>query len=279
DVILVVLAAALLHASWNAMAKGRGGGDPLIGSVVIAIGAATVSLGTLAIAGLPSVASLPFAVASGIIHVGYFVLLGLSYRNADYTAIYPLMRGSAPLITTMFGFALLGERLTLPMLGGVLLVSAGVLGLGANSLLRGGLDRKSLTIAAGNVAIIVLYTLVDGIGARRSGNAISYASLMMVLTGVLLTLTVGAIRPRDISIGLRSRWLFSLAGGAMVMASYGAALWAMTRAPIGTVAALRETSVLFGSLIGAFVMGERLSFARGLASATIFAGLACMRLI
>ncbi|MGE3915427.1 MAG: EamA family transporter [Hyphomicrobiaceae bacterium] len=272
-----MLAAALLHASWNAMAKGNGG-DPLIGATVIAAGAAVVSAAMLAVADLPAAASHPYVVASGIIHVGYFLLLGLSYRLADYSAVYPLMRGSAPLLTTGAGALLLGEHLALPVLVGIVLLSLGVLGLGLHALMRGGLDRRGIVVAGGNVAIIVAYTVIDGVGTRLSGTPAGYVAAMMLLTGVLLVPAIALWRPRELGLALRQRWPMGLAGGAMVMASYGAALWAMTRAPIGAVAALRETSVLFGALIAVTVMKERLYPLRVVAALVIFAGLACMRL-
>lgn len=278
DVIAVVLAAAFLHATWNALAKGRQGHDPLIGAVVIAAGAAVVSLAMLAVVGWPARSSMHYVIASGVIHVGYFLLLGLSYRLADYSAIYPLTRGTAPLITTALSVALIGERVAPAMLAGVALLSLGVLGLGFQALRQGGLDRCGIAVAATNIAVIVAYTLIDGVGARASGNPLGYVALMMLVTGVLLAPIMLVWRPRDVIAGLRSKWPLGLVGGAMVMASYGAALWAMTRAPIGAVAALRETSVLFGTLIAVAFMGERFSSVRALATFAIFAGLAAMRL-
>lgn len=130
DVIAVVLVAALLHATWNAMIKGRQTHDPLIGAMVVAAGAAVVSMGVISTVGGPEPASYPYVVASGIIHVGYFLLVGFSYRLADFSAIYPLMRGSAPLITTAAAAWLLEERLGPAALFGIVLLSAGVLGLG-----------------------------------------------------------------------------------------------------------------------------------------------------
>ncbi|MEZ5816869.1 MAG: DMT family transporter [Hyphomicrobiaceae bacterium] len=278
DVILVVLAAALLHATWNAMAKGRQGSDPLIGATVIAAGASVVSLLMLATMGLPAAASLPYVVCSAIIHVGYFLLLGLSYRLADYSAIYPLMRGSAPLITAAGGFILVGERIGASALFGIALLSGGVLGLGLHSIARGGLSRAGLAVAAANIAIIVAYTLIDGVGVRLSGSAGGYVAAMMLLSGLLLLPAVAFRRPAELAERLSSHWRIGLIGGAMVMASYGAALWAMTKAPIGAVAALRETSVLFGAAIATLFMGERLSAARVVSTVAIFGGLACLRM-
>ena len=278
DVILVVLAAAFLHASWNAMAKGRQGSDPLITATVITAGASVVCVVMLLMLGMPAWPSMPYVVASGLIHVVYVLLLGFSYRLADYSAVYPLMRGTAPLLTTVASFIFVGETIGFWPLVGIVLLSAGVLGLGFHSILRGGLGRAGLAVAAANIAVIVAYTLVDGIGARLSGNPGGYVALMMLLTGILHIGGMLVWRPREVAAGLSQQWVMGLLGGAMVMASYGAALWAMTKAPIGAVAALRETSVLFGAAIATLIMGERFSFARVLATATIFGGLACLRL-
>ena len=277
DVILVVLAAAVLHAAWNAMAKGRQGSDPLVGAMVIAAGAAVVSVVLLLVSGLPAPPSYPYAVASGIIHVGYFVLLGLSYRYADYSAVYPLTRGTAPLFTAALGTTFVGEPLSALMLAGVVALGTGVIGMSLHGLLRGGIDRRALAVAAANICVIVAYTLIDGLGVRLSGNPAGYVAAMMLLTGVLLGIVVGACRGHEMREGLRSHWRLGLVGGTMVMASYGAALWAMTRAPIGAVAALRETSVLFGALIAATLMGERFGGARIAATVLIFAGLMGLR--
>lgn len=278
DVILVVLAAAFLHASWNAMAKGRQGSDPLITATVIATGAAAVCIAMLAVLGMPAWASMPYVVASGIIHVAYLLLLGFSYRLADYSAVYPLMRGTAPLLTTAASFIFIGETIGLGSLVGIVLLSAGVLGLGFHSILRGGLGKAGLAVAAANIAVIVAYTLIDGIGARLSGNPGGYVALMMLLTGVLHVAGMAYWRPRAVWDGLSRQWGMGLVGGAMVMASYGAVLWAMTKAPIGAVAALRETSVLFGAAIATLIIGERFSFTRVVATTAIFGGLACLRL-
>lgn len=278
DVLLIVLGAAFLHASWNAMAKGRGGSDPLISATVIAAGASVVCVAMLLVLGLPTGASLPYIIASGIIHVAYLLLLGLSYRLADYSAVYPLMRGTAPLLTTAASFLFIGEEIGAGPLLGIVLLSAGVLGLGLHSILRGGLDKAGLAVAAANIAVIVSYTLIDGVGARLSENPGGYVALMMLLTGVLHMAGMLVWRPREVISGLSRQWVIGLVGGAMVMASYGASLWAMTKAPIGAVAALRETSVLFGAAIATLIMGERFSFPRVVATAAIFGGLACLRL-
>ena len=277
-VLVTVLAAALLHAGWNALAKGRSGSDPLAATMVLAIACGAAALPVLAVAGLPNLESAVYVIVSAAVHVVYFLLVGLSYRDADYSAVYPLMRGTAPLLTTLLGGVVLAEPLTATLLGGVVLLSAGVLGLGANALRSGGLSRRGLAVAAANICVIVGYTLLDGVGVRRSGNAAGYVAAMLALTAVMLLPIAVWLSPVTFAADIRAHWRIGLVGGTMAMLSYGIALWAMTKAPIGAVAALRETSVLFGTAIAAIVLKERFGPERWIAAATICAGLGLIRL-
>ncbi len=278
DAFLAVLAAAILHAGWNAMAKGRNGSDPLAASVAIAAGAAAVALPALILTGLPGRASAWFIAASVLLHVIYFTLVGLAYRAAHYSVAYPLTRGTAPLGTAILGAALLGENLRPLAWLGVALLSAGVVALGSEGLIRKGLDRRGLAVAGLNIGIIIAYTLVDGTGARASGNAPGYVTLMMLLTGLTLVPAAYLLRGADLMAAVWSRYRLGLLGGAMVLVSYGTALWAMTRAPIALVGALRETSVLFATVFAAFLLGERLGGVRWVSTVAIAVGLIAIRL-
>ena len=277
EAMVAVLAAAVLHAGWNALLKGRAG-DPLMTATLIAIGAMAVALPALLLTGLPLAASAPYLLASAFIHIGYFVLVGLAYRHGEYSAVYPLVRGGAPLFTAVLGWVLLGERLALPAAAGVTLLCAGVVGLGLDGLTRGGLTRASLMTLASLIAVIVAYTLIDGVGARLSGNAAAYVLAMMALNGALMLLAGLGLRGEALLATLRGGWRLGLGGGAMVLLSYGIALWAMTKAPIGLVGALRETSVLFACLIATFALGERFGPARWVAAFAIVGGLALIQL-
>jgi drug/metabolite transporter (DMT)-like permease len=278
EVVAAVLLAALVHAGWNAVAKSAGARDPLLSTCAIALGGAVVSLPLLLLTGLPAPASHPHVLASGVVHVAYFILVGLAYRTADYSAIYPLTRGSAPLMTALLAATLLGE--TLPPLGwlGIALLSAGILGLGANAMLKGSIDARALIIAALNIGVIVAYTLLDGAGTRLSGNPAAYVLTMMALTGLFLLPIMLAWLGRDAIRSMLPHWCIALIGGAMVSLSYGIALWAMTKAPIGLVAALRETSVLFACVIATVVLGERFGLVRWLSAGLIVAGMVAMRI-
>ena len=237
-----------------------------------------LAIPALTATGLPAVASFGWLVASALIHVVYFVLVGLSYRHADYSVAYPVMRGSAPLATSLIGTVVVGEQLQPLAWLGVVLLTAGVLGLGLEAMRGGRFTPRSILIAAANAAVIVAHTLVDGIGARLSSNAAAYVIGMRLRTGILILPLVPALLRRDDMLQLGSRWRFGLLGGAMVTCSYGIALWAMTKAPIGVVAALRETSVLFATILAAYVLGERFGPLRWICAFGIVAGLVTLRL-
>jgi drug/metabolite transporter (DMT)-like permease len=277
DALLAVLFAAFLHASWNAIAKGGPGRPALAGPFLISLGGAVWALPLLAVTGLPSLASYPWIVASALIHVVYFGLIGLAYRFADYSAVYPLIRGGAPLFTTAIAAVFLGERLGFVASIGVAVLCAGILGLGMDGVRRGSLDRRSLLVAAATATTIILYTLVDGLGARASGNAAAYILTLTLATLVPLVPVFLLIGGRSLLAAIRPSWRQGLLGGGMANLSYGIALWAMTKAPIGLVGAVRETSVLFATLIAALVLKERFGPVRWGAAGAIVAGLMMTR--
>jgi drug/metabolite transporter (DMT)-like permease len=229
------------------------------------------------VTGLPDPASLPFLAASAVIHVGYYALIGLAYRIADYSAVYPLIRGGAPLFTTILATLLLGEHLPPAALAGVTLLCAGILGLGADGVRQGSLDRRSLAVAAATATLIVAYTMLDGIGARASGNAPAYILALTLATLGLLGPAFALVGGRALFVSAARDWKQGIVGGGMANLSYGIALWAMTKAPIALVGAVRETSVLFATLIAAFVLKERFGAARWVAAGAIAAGVMLAR--
>lgn len=292
EVFAVVLAAALLHAGWNTLLKLRARpaahaalGDPLVATLLLGIATGLVAMPGLVATGLPAGSAVPFAVASAVIHVAYYLLVGAAYRVADLSAAYPITRGTAPLGSALLAALLLGEALSPRSWIGVAAIGLGVVGLAAVALRRGGLTPLGLGFAGANAAVVMLYTLVDGQGARVSGHAVAYTFLMEALCAPLLLPALalalrrhGAILPTLAAALSEGRWWRSLLGAAMSLAAYAAALWAMTRAPIGTVAALREVSVLFGVLLGAVVLREAVGWSRWLAAGVIVAGAVLVRL-
>ena len=275
-VLVMVLAGALLHASWNAILKAQK--DQLSASGLVAVGAGIVAVPLMLFLPQPAPAAVPYIVASAIIHVGYFALVGYAYRTADLGVAYPLTRGSAPVFTALIAYLLIGETLGLNGWLAVLLIAAGIVTLSADALIRGGLSAKTAAAAFANAAVIVTYTLVDGFGARAAGSGIAYGAWMIAGTGALVALLVLAIRPRIAFEEARKGWRLALIAGALALGSYGIALWAMTLAPIGLVAALRETSVLFAAIMGAYFFREPFGPKRWIALALIVGGIVLLRL-
>jgi len=275
-VFAAVLLAAAAHAGWNAAIKR--GLDPLVTTVLIAIGAGAVALPILAVVGLPAAAARPWVIASVIVHLGYFAGLIEAYRAGDMSQVYPIARGSAPLLTALVSTTWLGERLGLLGWVGLLGLVAGVMMLS----LRGGgelarLDRRAVGFALFTALTVCAYTVIDGLGVRAAGDALAYTAAVFLGNGAIMELYGLARRGPKPFAGPWRIWRTGLAGGALQFASYGIALWAMTVAPIAVVAGLRETSVLFGALIAVVVLREPLRAARVLAAVLIVAGLVMIK--
>src|SRR5215813_6660589 len=276
-IFVAVLFAAACHAAWNATIKR--GLDPLTTTVAISIGAALVALACVPVVGLPAPGAWPWLIASVAIHLVYFAVLIESYRWGDLGQVYPIARGSAPLMTATATTAFVGEHLGLAGWLGIALLAAGVLMLS----LRGGrdlaeLDRKAVGFALCTAVTICAYSVVDGIGARLAGSANAYSAALFVGIGPVMALYALARSGMRALGDVRRLWLTGLAGGALQFGSYAIAIWAMTLAPIAIVAALRETSVLFGALIAVIVLKEPLRAGRMAATFLIVCGLVLVRL-
>ena len=274
-VTLAVLGAGFLHALWNAMLKSAAG-EPLLDTALIVAGSSVVALALLPFVAFPDRAAWPFMALSAVIHFAYYVTLAGAYRRGDLSFAYPLMRGVAPLIVTLLGVVFLGERPTATMLAGIALISLGILVI---AWYAGGRHTPAAAKwALGNALIIAVYTLVDGAGARASGSAASYVVWLIFLEGLPYLAWIRATRGRPAFAYIASRWRRGIAGGAASLAAYGIALWAMTRAPVAVVAALREVSVLFAAGIGAIVLKEGFGWRRMAGAAAVVAGVAALRL-
>lgn len=270
-----VLLGGLLHASWNAVLKSSPDKD--LDTAVMQGAGTCMSLPLVLLVGWPPAAAWPYLLASVAIHLVYFLTLAGALRHGDLGLAYPLMRGTAPVLVALSAGLVLGETLSLWAWAGVLGVSAGVMALG---LSRQALAQpKAVGFALANAALIAMYTVVDALGVRASGNPLQYVFALFALTGWPLLLLVVARRgPAATWAYARSRWPFSVAGAAASKGSYGLALWAMTQAPVAMVAALRETSVLFAALLGWWFLKERFTARRAAATAVIVASVMALRL-
>ncbi len=274
DVIALVLLGAALHAVWNALVKS--GSDKQLDSAMVALGAGAIGLAFLPFVPLPAPAALPFLVASAFLQFFYFQLVGASYKAGDIGLVYPVMRGSAPLLVAATSSTVLGEHLTSGAAIGIATICAGVLTLAFEARKGGG---RAILLALANAVVIASYTFVDGVGARLSGNAISYTLWMALLPPVLLFTYAVARRGRSVVLAhVRGHWKRGLIGGFGSIASYGLALYAMTKAPVATVAALRETSILFAIVISVVFLKERASPWRFAAAGLIAAGALVLKL-
>ena len=274
-VMTAVLFGALLHASWNAIVKS--GSDTFVDTLLVASGAAVVAAATLPFLPLPPAESWPYLAASVIIQLAYYGLVAAAYRTDDLSYVYPIMRGFAPLLTALLAGFFVAERLTRGGWAGVALISAGILLLAANQWRLGRLHVPQTLFALCTAISICVYTLIDGLGARISGDSFSYVGWLTALTGTTLAVFIFARHRAATMSRIRARWRISLLGGLCTWASYAIALWAMTRAPVALVAALRETSVIFGTTLAAVVLKEKFGGARVAAAGLVCAGAVCLK--
>jgi drug/metabolite transporter (DMT)-like permease len=255
--MLAVLLGAAFHASWNALVKS--GSDPFLDTVLVMSGVTAVAATALLFMPLPDSGSWPCLIVSALIHVAYYTLLVFAYRGGDLSLVYPIMRGSAPALTTLAAAVLLSECPSWSGWAGVLLVSGGVLLLSADSPRSKDFQLAPVIFALLNAGVIVGYTLVDGVGARLSGNAFSYTGWILMLSGGLFILVSMGFGQGRMTHHILRQWKKGITGGVCAFASYSLALWAMTHAQIALVAALRETSIIFSAILAVIFLKETIS--------------------
>jgi len=278
SVFFLVLAAAALHAGWNALIKIRL--DPFVAMTLICVMCGVIALPSLLITGWPNAAAWPWIAASVTIHLGYYLFLSEAYRRADMGQIYPIARGTAPLMTASISLIFIRDPLSAGNMIGIALLACGVLLIS----LRGhrrlvAPSRVAVACALLTAMTITAYTLVDGIGARAAGNANAYAAALFTVDALPILVTCFLWKGRAKLEPALHFLPQALAGGAMSLAAYWIVIWAMTVAPIALVAALRETSVLFGGLIAVIFLKEPPTFVRTASGLLILLGLVCMRLL
>jgi drug/metabolite transporter (DMT)-like permease len=295
SVTLAVLGAAVAHATWNAIAHGIK--DQVVAFGLIGAGGIVVAVPLVLVSPFPLGSCWPYLLASVFIHVFYNLLLMRSYRYGEFGQVYPLARGTSPLVVTVLAAVFAAERPSAFQVAGVLVVSAGLAvlvlsgragragrrsgvsgagsgaGLGAGAGSRAGAGagsgpgRAALVAAAGTGLTIAAYTTVDGLGVRLSGSPVAYIGWLMLLESLCVPAWALARRRRALG-GLSRRVLASgLLAGALSVLAYGLVLWAQTRGALAPIAALRETSVIFGAVIGTVVFRE--PFGRWRITATV----------
>jgi drug/metabolite transporter (DMT)-like permease len=274
-VTAAVLAAAMAHATWNAMIKSSG--DVLLDMTLVVFVAGLVTAPFMLVVDVPALSVWPYIIASMMLHIAYYVALVGAYRAGDLSHGYPIMRGIAPLIVSLSALAWLGEAPRPMVWLGVFLICGGVLSLGFIGF-RWRESRVSLGWALANAVIIASYTLVDAAGVRTAGKPATYVVWLFTLDAFPFTLLVLLLKKGELLSYGRRFWLRGLVGGGLSALAYGIVLWAMTRAPVAAVAALRETSVIFAALIGAWLLKEGHLARRVVGAATVAAGVVALKI-
>ncbi len=273
-VVLAVMLGALMHASWNAIVKSSVHKD--MDLAVMHLMGSLLAVPLVAWFGWPDPKAWPYIAATVIIHIGYYTALVGAYQHGDLGLTYPLMRGLAPLLVALTATVTVGESLSALSWVGVACISTGVLVLGLSAHARAA--PKAIGFALTNAVIIASYTVVDALGVRASGNAAQYIATLFLFAGWPFGLMMYARHGRKLLVYGKSRWASATGGAAASLLSYGIALWAMTRAPVATVAALRETSVLFAVLLGMWFLKESFTPRRVLGTLVIVAGVMALRM-
>ena len=295
SVTLVVLAAAVTHAAWNAIAHGIK--DQTLAFALIGMGGIAASIPLVIVAALPRSPSWPYLLGSVAIHVFYVLLLMQCYRLGDFSQVYPLARGVSPLVVTILAAVFVHEHLALPQIGGVAVVSAGLAFLvfagrtarpggsargargdgvppGKGTVVPPGQQGRGAFLAAvGTGLTIAAYTTVDGVGVRLSASPAGYIGWLILLESLCVPM-FAAVRRRDVLLKQPKRILLAgLAAGALSVLAYGLVLWAQTRGALAPIAALRETSVIFGAIIGTLVFREPFGRTRIAATVLVVTGI------
>ncbi|MCA8869805.1 MAG: EamA family transporter [Rhodobacteraceae bacterium] len=274
-VFLTVMTAAMLHALWNVLVKG--GADKRLGMAAVVLGHLPLALVALAIVPAPAPASYPYLFAGIGLHAGYQFFLLNSYRIGDLTQVYPIARGSAPLLVALVSVGFLGVRLQAVELLAVLIIGAGIISMSLVRQNDGLKNHRAAVLAFLTGCFIASYSLVDGLGARLAGTSLGFYAWLGIGNAVIFAVYLLATSPRTLlAVPKQGKWVF-LFGGAASFTAYSLVIWAFTQAPIALVTGLRETSIIFALLLGVFFLGERMDLAKLVATFTTLFGAALLR--
>ncbi|MFD4229559.1 EamA family transporter [Streptomyces sp. NPDC058545] len=275
-VAIAVLAAAITHASWNAIAHAIK--DQLLSFTLISGGGALLGAITACFVPLPAAEAWPYLVVSAVLHVAYMALLMRSFTLGDFGQMYPIARGTAPLVVTVLAAVFVGERPDGWATAGVAVACAGLVGVALWGI-RGSQARPhwpAITAALATGLAIAGYTTVDGVGVRASGTSLGYIAWLMILEGLAVPAYTLCRRRGQLAAQLRPFAARGLLGAALSVVAYGLVLWAQTKAPLAPIAALRESSIIVGAAIGSVFFKERFGAPRIAAAGLMVIGIGLM---
>ncbi len=269
-ILALVLLAAALHAGWNALIKING--DRLVAMAILAGSTALITSVMLPFVAVPIAEAWPYLIATSFIHLGYMGFLVLAYGQGDFGQVYPIARGTAPLLTALIASFFLGEYLAPSQWIAIALITGGIVSLAVHGIGSITHNLKGVGYALATACFIATYTVVDATGARISGDVHSYTLWLFFLHGFPLFALVAWRRGKDLWPSVRANWKGGAIGGAMSLVAYWIVLWAMTLGTIAPVAALRETSVIFAAVIAATFLKEGFGWPRIVAACVVAVG-------
>ena len=273
--LVLVLATALMHASWNAIVKVVS--DRLVSLALVNFTHTLIALAALPFVGLPNSESWPYLIASVVIHQAYYAGLVMQYRFGDLGQVYPLARGASPLLVAAAAWIWAGEALGPGALMAILLITGGIMYLALSGRGQGG-NRLAVAWALFTAVTIAGYSVADGLGGRAAGDTLAYIVWLFLLDGLPLPLVLPLLRgPVELAASLRRYWLPGLFGGVLSSTAYGVVIWVMSLAPLAIVTALRETSVIAAALIGMLFLSEPFGGRRILATCLVALGIAVLQ--
>ena len=275
-VFVMVLGAALLHAAWNALVKVNA--DRLVMIAIMMMSQVGIAVLVVPFVAFPTPQAWPYIWASTVLNTAYCVFLINAYRHGDLSHVYPISRGSAPLIVAVISVAIVGETLSRQAGLSVVIIALGIMSLTLTRSAAGFKEPRAMLYALGTGVFIAGYTLVDGLGARLADSAHSYTFWVHLVNGIPIALIALYLRRGRILISVRQSWKVGVLGGMISLLAYWIVIWAMTQAPLALVSAVRETSMVFAVLLGVFVLKERLDMARLASIGTTLIGTVMLKL-
>ena len=273
-VLVAVMAAAFMHATWNALIKL--GTSKLTSMLILTVVQGGFGLIIALTRPMPDPHVWLWLLASGVFHSAYKLFLAYAYEQGDLSRVYPIARGTAPMVVLVISALFLADKIAGWEYVGIIILGLGIL-LMARGVFSSGESRKLLPFALGSAMATAGYSIVDGLGAREAGDAVAYVGWLFALDAVFFTPCCLALRGRSVLQANRKAWIMGSIAAVFSYGAYAIAVWAMTVAPIALVAALRETSILFAVLIGAVAFGEKMNLQKGVAAALIVAGVIVTR--
>lgn len=275
-VFLAVMVAATLHATWNAIAKS--GGDKVATMGAVVFGHVPFAVVALIFADLANLDSLPYLVAGAILHTGYQFALLRAYQSGELSCVYPISRGSAPILVAVVSVLFLGQVYSVDQMIAIICVCVGVFSFIFVGAKDGQIDRRGVQAAMTAALFIASYSLVDGLGARIAGTALGFYAGLSILNAIFFALVLHFAKPGTSQQVLKTASLKMIFGGGASFMAYAIVIWAFTQAPIALVAALRESSIIMAVLIGSFVLKERLNIRKVVSTAMTVCGVILVRL-